>query len=245
MQKHFFSFNEYLKILKTYKKRFVKFHEAEKESFVILRHDVEYSVNRALKIAELESQNSVSSTFFFKVSSNVYNIFSRISIDKINKIKELGHDIGLHFYVSHIKNKNLDKLKSELKIQKDIFEGGLNIKCKSFSFHRPPIWVLKIRKDFIGGLLNTYGPSYFEFSKKPNNIKYISDSQHKWNFGHPLDFTNNQRIQLLLHPDEWSRYGDRNYEEFFYKLINENNNEFLIYLENETKHFKLYKKKLK
>lgn len=240
-----FSHDEYIKILKTFQKRFVKFHNAKKESFVILRHDVEYSVNRALLIAELESLHNVKSTFFFKVRSNVYNLFSLINVTKINKIRELGHDIGLHLYVSHIKNKNIDTLKSELVIQKKIFEEGLNIKCKLFSFHRPPIWVLQIREDYIGGLLNAYGPSYFEFSKKPQNIKYISDSQHKWNFGYPLDFVNYERIQFLLHPDEWSKNGDKNYQEFFYKLIKENNDDFLFYLENETKHFANYKKNLK
>ena len=245
MENKSFSLNEYQNILNAYKGRFVKFDEVKKETFVILRHDVEYSVKRALTIAELESKNNVSSTFFFKVRSNVYNPFSRINIEKINKIKKMGHDIGLHFYVTHLKNKNINELRSELNQQKNIFEQGLNIECKSFSFHRPPLWVLEIREDYIDGLINAYGPSYFEFSKTPQKIKYISDSQHKWNFGHPLDFINLQKLQLLFHPDEWSKKGDNNYEEFFNDLIKENNDEFLLYLENETKHFENYKKKLK
>ena len=70
-----FSMNEYSKILETYKDRFVKFNNNMPDNFVLLRHDVEFSVNRALLIAEFETNKNVSSSFFFQVYSNFQILF--------------------------------------------------------------------------------------------------------------------------------------------------------------------------
>ncbi len=236
-----FSMNEYSKILETYKDRFVTFNNNMPDNFVLLRHDVEFSVNRALLIAEFETNKNVSSSFFFQVYSNAYNPFSADNILKIKRIKSLGHEVGLHLYVSHIQDNNYKELVSELNKQKNLFEKGLSLKCNVFSIHRPPNWILKYRSNNLGEMLNTYGESFFEFSKKPNQIKYISDSQHKWAYGHPLDKNNFSKLQILLHPDEWSSKGDSSEKEFFNKIINEHNQQFINTLDTETKHFSKYK----
>ncbi len=237
-----FSINEYSKILETYKDRFVKFKSIMPDNFVLLRHDVEFSINRALLIAEFETNKNVSSSFFFQVCSNAYNPFSVDNIFKIQRIKSLGHEVGLHLYVSHIQNNDYNELLLELKKQKNLFEKGLSLKCNIFSIHRPPNWILKYRSNTLGEMLNTYGEIFFEFSKNPNKIKYISDSQHKWAYGHPLDEHNFDKIQILLHPDEWSLNGDNSDKEFFSEIINEHNQQFINTLDTETKHFSNYKK---
>ena len=240
-----FSYAEYLQILNAYDRRFVNFHEATENAFAILRHDVEFSVDRALKLALLEAEHNTKSTFFFQVLSNAYNPFSVKNYKKIQKIEELGHDVGLHFYITHLNHHDHGQLRSELARQKAMFELGLDMECKAFSFHRPPKWVLEIREDVVDGILNAYGPSYFEFSPNPEKIKYITDSQHKWSYGHPLDFSSESKVQILLHPDEWSPSGDTGPEGFFSSIIDENANEFISTLDGETKHFAAYKMDLK
>jgi len=42
---------------------------------VILRHDVDFSLQKALDFARLENLKNISSTYFILVSTNFYNIF--------------------------------------------------------------------------------------------------------------------------------------------------------------------------
>jgi len=66
--KNSFSYNEYRLLLSQIKPRLVSFKKELPDSFIILRHDVEFSVNRALDLAILEAKESVQSTFFFQVN---------------------------------------------------------------------------------------------------------------------------------------------------------------------------------
>ena len=43
---------------------------------IFLRHDIDFSIQDALIIAEKEKKLGVKSTFFFMLTSNMYNIFS-------------------------------------------------------------------------------------------------------------------------------------------------------------------------
>ena len=240
-----FSTLEYIEILTAFSGRFMSFEDELDDGFTILRHDVEFSVNRALNMAIIEHQYGVKSTFFFQVLSNAYNPFSKTNYDKINQIKSLGHKIGLHLYISHLTEHNEESLCKELRLQKILFEKGLGLECTTFSFHRPPKWALEIRHDKIDDVINAYGPSYFEYSPTPVHIKYVADSQHKWAYGHPLDYQDQKKIQILLHPDEWSSMGDTGSLEFFLDLVSENKKTFISTLDDETKHFSEVKKALR
>ena len=76
--KNLFSFSEYNQILSGLKNRFVNFPDAiNKKEFIILRHDVEFTISRALDLAKIELEHSIKSTFFFQVISDAYNPFSK------------------------------------------------------------------------------------------------------------------------------------------------------------------------
>jgi hypothetical protein len=172
-----------------------------------MRHDVEFSIERAYSLGQIEIENSVKSTFNFQVCCETYNVFSATNSEKIRALKKMGHEIGLHFYANHLNKKNIDDLIISLHSQKKLLEAAIDIEISTFSFHRPKDWMLEIRKDQIGGMLNQYGKSFFEFSKEPKNIKYVADSRHSWDYGYPLDYIKKDRLQVLTHPDEWSLNG--------------------------------------
>ena len=72
-----FSFDDYREIIRAIKAtgRYATYEEAlEKDSFVIMRHDVEYSVERAHALAKVEESMDFRSTFFFQWTNNSYNI---------------------------------------------------------------------------------------------------------------------------------------------------------------------------
>lgn len=237
-----FSYKEYKEILNHHKLAICNLEEAMgRESFVILRHDVEFSVSRAYKMAQIEENLGIKSYYFFQVSSNAYNVASIQNKKLINEIREMGHNVDLHLYVSHIHPGDWKSALFELEAQKIILESIIDTKISSFAFHRPPKWVLEKRDNQINGLLNLYGNNFFEFSPLPQYIKYIADSMHKWNFGHPLEISNFKKIQINTHPDEWTERGFDTYNNFS-SIIEENRLEFVNTIDQETKHFKPYLK---
>jgi len=238
-----FSYDEYFEILKKYREKITNLNTFNSaNSFTILRHDVEFSTQKAYRMSLLESNNKIKSNYFFQVISDAYNISSITNRNLLNKIHEMGHTIGLHLYISHIKVGDWSAFKSELNFQREVIEKIISKPINCFSIHRPPSWVLENRDDEINGLINLYGNSYFEFSPKPANIKYLADSMHRWNYGHPLEECDYKKIQINIHPDHWS---DEGYSEFenFQLLIEENKNEFIKVLDSETITFSNYSKK--
>ncbi len=237
-----FTYKEYIEILKLIGPRLCFFKLQMPENFILLRHDVEFDISRAFELAKIESKHNVKSTFFFQVFSSAYNSLSPINKNMIKQIKDLGHEVGLHFYASNLITGDWSSLYREMDIQKTIFEKGLEMDCDIFSYHRPPKWFLENRDDQINGVMNAYGRSFFEFSSNPKDIKYLADSQHKWLYGHPNNSLNPQKIQILCHPDEWTKSGDKNNQEYFSQIIKDNTKNFINILDNETKHFNEHKK---
>ena len=75
-----FSYDEYRKIIKSIQEsgKQATFEEAiEMQEFVIMRHDVEFSVDRAYQLSKVEKEMDFTSTYFFQWTNNSYNLLSR------------------------------------------------------------------------------------------------------------------------------------------------------------------------
>lgn len=240
-----FSFKEYKKIVEYYKKNLKPkmFDEVKKNStnFFILRHDVEFSVERAYKLAKFEKQIlKIKSSYFFQLRNNAYNILSIENKRKIHKIKKMGHKIGLHFNYKGPADKK--KINSELLEQNFIFQKEFNSNYCFFSPHRPSLnqYLLKVS---LPKLINTYNPLYFtDFSdakKNPTKTIYLADSRHTWKYLHPikLDLIKHRKVQLVFHPDAWTIKG-YNKSKNYNKLRDENYTEFNQTLYTETNYLK-------
>ena len=197
--------NDYKKFLTKLKKKNYKFkffhHKLSDKSNILLRHDVDFDVDFAVKMAQFEKRNNVKSTFFFLLTSAVYNILNKEIINKIISIKKLGHEIGLHFDPSAYNKKEVT---NGLKIELKIFEKLFKKKVKIISFHKPNKKILKIDKKILG-INHTYQKL---FSKK---MGYFADSRNTFRYGHPLksiEFNNNLNLQILIHPIWWQKKFD-------------------------------------
>ena len=69
----------------------------QKNKNLILRHDIDFDIGLAKKIAIVEHQLGVKSTFFFLLRSPFYNVLESDNFESINFIKQLGHEISIHF----------------------------------------------------------------------------------------------------------------------------------------------------
>ena len=195
---------DYKLLLEKFKKQnysFVSFKEfdLEKENQIILRHDIDFDCSLAQRIAEIEYDFKISSTFFFLLTNNSYNLLSEENFKIVNNIKNLGHNISLHFD-SSIYSRPSEGLINEI----NVFEIFFKTKIETISFHRPSSSLLKLIKEKKFNLSTSYDQIYFK------SIKYISDSTGEFRYGHPLDsieFKKGKNIQLLIHPIWWIGEG--------------------------------------
>ena len=183
------------------------------KNIIYLRHDVDILVEDAVKLAELENQIGVKSTYFFLVNTNIYNLSSYKNRNLLNKIISFGHEIGLHYHQDKNEKKiNKDEVKYQISILEKIIEKEISI----ISFHKPQRYLLNYDKK-ISKKNHTYMSKFF------SKIIYSSDSRGVWKFGAPTkikDINKKKSIQLLTHPEWWNSIKDKqNNREYHLKRI--------------------------
>ncbi|MDG6218794.1 MAG: hypothetical protein QCI00_05085 [Candidatus Thermoplasmatota archaeon] len=81
-------------------------------NFIIIRHDVDKLPYNALKMAKIEKQHDILSTYFFRLTKEVFSPKTMIEIE------HLGHEIGYHYEV-------IDKARGDERKAIKIFEREL------------------------------------------------------------------------------------------------------------------------
>ena len=161
---------------------------------------MDFSMHRALKMAQIEAEEGIRATYFILLHSEFYNLFEKEVTQLLNRIIELGHDIGLHFD-SHYYNINNEKeLESKLIFEKEILEGVFKVKIESFCFHINNEFTLKCDRSTYGGLTNAFS-EYFQ-----KRTAYCSDSNGYWKYSRLEDMLANheiKKLQVLTHPELW------------------------------------------
>jgi hypothetical protein len=169
-----------------------------REPQILLRHDIDFSLESALLVAKVENDIGVRSTYYVLVCSEFYNIFTRRAHCILSEIVELGHEIGLHFDSSRYDD-CFERIDNLVNYECAVLENVVSREITSISFHRPDIYFRGLDRQ-IGGREHTYHPIFFK------DIAYISDSGGSFKYGCPLDhpaFLARKSIQLLTHPIWW------------------------------------------
>jgi hypothetical protein len=208
-----FSYEYYRRILRTVKDNFTHYVVAAAPQAIqangkrlIMRHDVDVSLHRALDMACVERQAGFVATYMIIPNALLYSIEDDESVEILQEILSLGHEVGLHFDLSESERKAMfsiesmtDKIESAC-VQLELALGGTRV--RSISFHRPtaeflsgPLWV--------AGRVNAYAKEIF-------SAAYLSDSKGAWRSGEPVSALLSPGmnvVQLLTHPIWW---GDQN-----------------------------------
>lgn len=168
-----------------------------------LRHDIDMSVDDAFRLAGLEEQLGVVSTYHVMLDTNFYNVMASRENSRLRSMAAMGHDIGLH-YVDHgpASDGTVDgaALMAGISSQCGLLSEALGFEVESFSFHRPGAHLLQAPV-VIPGLSNAYAQPYFVPGA------YISDSNHHWKCGDPFAFVESfggDSLQVLTHPFWWT-----------------------------------------
>ena len=201
MQVSEFTYNHYEETLSEIQKThsFSNFLNCS-DNDVILRHDVDFSLESSHKMAELEHKLGIQSTFFILFQSEFYNPFSPSSLILLKKILKMNHSLGLHFDESIISENNDEQLKI---IQNEIttMENHFDTLIKTVSVHNPSI----NKKPFLklpSGIVNVYSDQFMK------DRKYLSDSVQNWREGcFCKHFKKYKKMQILIHPIWWTADG--------------------------------------
>ena len=210
-------------------------------AFIVLRHDVEFSLERAFVLSQIESELDFRSTYFVQLTNNSYNALSKKSIDMMRDMAYRGHEIGLHYHLNGEKDALAvrDGVRDQLRIMSEM----VGMPITTYSFHRPrkEIYYYDIR---IDGTINAYSPEFFTYAENVDedtklDVKYIADSKHRWNYGYPDLETLNKypKIQLLIHPFSWTEEGYDNLGNFR-SLIEEKQTVLMDTLDEEFMRFR-------
>jgi len=154
-----------------------------KNSFLI-RHDVDYSIEIAEKMAILDNALGISSIFFIRLDCNRYNIFQKSCRDILMKILHLGHKLGIHPDHRNI-NPGFRDIPSWLEYHKKMLSAELSsTEITELRWHEP---------------------NHERYNNYEHNYGYVcSDSLQRWKYGHPLDMIEqHEKIEVLIHPELW------------------------------------------
>ena len=206
-----FSYSHYGDIIKEIRKNYeiLLLKDLEKgwgnddTSCVVLRHDVDFDLVKAHKLAIVESNLDISSTFHIIPDSPFYSLEMKENKALLQEIVGMGHDVGLHWDIrrkdrpaSEILNKNM--LDEYIKMEAVYLEKCTGTNVTTVSFHCPMPELLR-GEIMLGGLVNAYANEFMD--------EYISDSAGQWRHGDPLeDFKEMkwENIQVLTHPIWWN-----------------------------------------
>ena len=115
------------------------------ERSLLLRHDVDYSLEMAVQLARVNAELDVSGTFFILVRGHAYNPMSRASLARLAELLHLGQRLGLHVAGGE-EDIPVDfmQLKSAFPVE------------EVFSWHNPQPEVLERYRehDIVNGLVN-------------------------------------------------------------------------------------------
>ena len=201
-----FTYGEYrdlLTLLKTGRTnmRFSDFRNSEIPlSFFILRHDVDFSLTAALNMARVESDMQLRATYFLLLDSPNYNLLSHGCCSVPRQLVSMGHEVGLHYDVQALLERDGAAMRMQLQYEIDILEGITGNPIVSIAMHNPSSYgndPFADDKNFI----NAYDP---RFTKA---IAYFSDSCGAWrNSAYNVfqDANIPDKLQILFHPFYWA-----------------------------------------
>jgi hypothetical protein len=162
--------------------RFADFTNDPAGGDLILRHDVDLSLEAALALARLEAEAGARATYFLMTESVFYNLASPIGAGALDELRSLGHAVGLHAVYP----------RAELD---DRFD-------QVIAWHNPDPEYMAAP---VEGAANVMEQRFFD----PDH--YRSDSNQRWRHGCPHEALSRgdfEWLQLLTHPEIWVYPGE-------------------------------------
>ena len=140
---------------------------------IIMRHDVDSKIESALRMALIEKDHSVRSTYYFRDNAVEYP-------EILKSVERLGHEIGFHYEV-------MDKAKGDSVKAIELFKEELDrfrmiTGIRTICMHGTPLSPydnLSLWDDYSFKEMGIIGEGYLSIDFK--KILYFSDTSRSWN----------------------------------------------------------------
>ena len=160
--------------------RFAFFDTAPEPGTVILRHDVDLSLDAALRLAEVEADAGAAATYFLMTRSEFYNLDSQSGEDAVDRLRRLGHRVGLHAVWPYVD-------------RDDRFDPVL-------AWHNPDP---EYMREPVEELVNVMEAPWADVYRSDSNRHWRQGCPHE-----ELAAGAFERLQLLTHPEIWVYPGE-------------------------------------
>jgi hypothetical protein len=195
-------------------------------TFCLLKHDVDRRPFHALRMAILEREAGVRSTYYFRAKPHTF--IPRV----LQQIHSLGHEVGYHY-------ESLSDARGDLAAAMELFADCLNqfravVPVRTVAFHGRPlsrhdnrVLIRHMKQQGILETMDLLGDANEDINY--TDILYISDTGRNWDSGkHKIRDTVNSRVQadistgadllaklryhphpkliMLTHPERWSHH---------------------------------------
>lgn len=169
------------------------------ELTILLRHDVDTSLEKAIRLARIEGNLGIIATYFIRIHSRFYNPKETSVRRLIMKLSQMNVEIGLHYDLQHYQEAGGEPIKMLAEDAERLGE-MVSKPIRICSAHRagslPPLNAGDVRR--VGLLYEAYEPPFF------TKVKYISDSRGQWREGCLCQWLGKvNHLTVLTHPIWW------------------------------------------
>ncbi len=206
-----FTYDYYQKMLKTatgsgYKITSFAGYDKQHPRTVILRHDIDYTLDGVLRFGEIERELGITASYLVRMHADEYNPFACISFNVLQELSAMGHEIGLHYECMSV-GRALGLPPDEvLKREKKTLEDMLGFEIHTCSEHRELSSVVHGTPLFDEtNDVREFGFTHYAMAPEYcQDMKYLSDSNANWKSGDLLENLGAfDRFQILVHPYWW------------------------------------------
>jgi hypothetical protein len=205
-----FSFRDYTDVLAAFKADgyaitgFSEYIRDPQPKHLILRHDLDNSIEQGIRVARLDAEAGCSSSIFVRVHARGYNLMSLPSMQAVREMENLGHEVGLHLEggINEVMGGNNDTWADR---QRLVFEAATGRSLTGFSLHEPArMGGVEFANSLLERWAGTVQYHSYEDRFTTPTMKYLSDSSGNWREGHfGLWVGREARLQVLTHPFWW------------------------------------------
>jgi hypothetical protein len=160
--------------------RFAFFDRPPEPGDLLLRHDVDLSLDAALELAEFEAERSVAATYLLMTESEFYNLESPTGKSVLDALRERGHRVGLHAVWPKVE---LDERFDPV-----------------FSWHNPDRHFMH---EAVDAAVNVMHSPFGDWYRSDSNQYWRHGCPHE-----ELAAGAFERLQLLTHPEIWVYPGE-------------------------------------
>jgi hypothetical protein len=164
--------------------------------FLLIRHDVDITPWSALRMAQLEHELGVHTTYYYRLHAPFYNLMDGAVLDSVRQVAAMGHEVGLHYEPGFFLERGMDPV-AGTRADLRTFEALVGFRTHSIAQHQPA----------AGPVLADISPDH-PCAYQPalvRDIPYFGDSGFHWREGCVCTKFHHRRLHTLIHPHSWVR----------------------------------------